>query len=141
MKKVLVNIIDRHSADGDNYSTELTTSGLYEPLEDGFSLSYNESGEELAGSVTHLLVHSDGKISMNRSGKYNTEMVFEPQHRHTCFYETPFGSLMMGIYTKSVAFEPCENGGKLHFSYTIDFNNDLSSENELVISFTLKEEE
>ncbi len=141
MKKVLVNIIDRHSSDNDSYSTELTTSGLYEPLDDGFFLSYDEAGEELSGSVTRLSVHSDGKILMNRAGKYNTEMVFEPRQRHNCFYETPFGSLMMGIYTKSVTFESLENGGKLHFSYTIDFNNDLSSENELVISFTLKEEE
>lgn len=141
MKKALVKIIDRHRNEGEDSSFELTTSGTYEPAPDGFCLTYNETDEELEGSLTKLFVYPQGKIHMNRMGKYNTEMVFEPQQRHTCFYSTPFGELMMGIYTKSIAFEPHENGGRLHFAYTIDFNNDLASENELDISFILKEDE
>lgn len=141
MKKALVKIIDRHKNEGEDSSFELTTSGTYEDAEDGFYLTYDEADEELEGSLTRLFVSRQGKIQMSRTGKYNTEMVFEPQQRHSCFYSTPFGELMMGIYTKSIAFEPRENGGRLRFAYTIDFNNDLASENELDISFILKEDE
>ena len=88
--------------------------------------------------MTELRFSFGGRVAMRRVGKYNTEMVFEQQQRHICYYTTPYGELMMGIYTKSVTFEPLENGGRLRFAYTIDFNNDLASENELDITFTLK---
>ena len=122
MKKALVTITDSHCSDGEDYSLELTTSGEYAETEDGFILAYDEADEELDGCMTELRFSFGGRIAMRRVGKYNT----------------PYGELMMGIYTKSVTFEPLENGGRLRFAYTIDFNNDLASENELDITFTLK---
>ncbi len=138
IKKALVTITDSHCSDGEDYSLELTTSGEYAETEDGFILAYDEADEELDGCMTELRFSFGGRIAMRRVGKYNTEMVFEQQQRHICYYTTPYGELMMGIYTKSVTFEPLENGGRLRFAYTIDFNNDLASENELDITFTLK---
>ena len=77
---------------------------------------------------------------MTRTGKYNTEMVIEKDRRHTCFYRTPYGELIMGIFAKKISNEMTENGGILNFSYTIDFNNTPASENELVVSVSPKEE-
>jgi oxalate decarboxylase/phosphoglucose isomerase-like protein (cupin superfamily) len=34
-----------------------------------------------------------------------------------------------------------ENGGTLRFSYTIDFNNDLASENDLTVEVAVKNQE
>ena len=75
---------------------------------------------------------------MTRTGKYNTELIIEKDRRHTCFYETPYGELMMGVYTKNMFTDMNENGGTLRFSYTIDFNNDLASENDLTVSVNVK---
>ena len=122
MKKALVTITDSHCSDGEDYSLELTTSGEYAETEDGFILAYDEADEELDGCMTELRFSFGGRIAMRRVG----------------YYTTPYGELMMGIYTKSVTFESLENGGRLRFAYTIDFNNDLASENELDITFTLK---
>ncbi len=140
MKKAIIKITDRHIQDGEEYEAELTTSGEFEITENGCRVVYTETDEELENCVTTLDVVGSEKISMTRAGKYNTEMVIEKDRRHSCFYQTPYGELMMGIFAKKVVNEMTENGGTLNFSYTIDFNNTPASENELTVSVLLKEE-
>lgn len=141
MIKAIIKIVDRHIQDGEELSCELTTSGEYEITENGCKIVYNETDEELANCVTALDVEQSKKISMTRSGKYNTEMIIEKDRRHSCYYATPYGELLMGIYAKKIENGVTENGGTLDFSYTIDFNNVTASENELSVTVTPKMEE
>lgn len=141
MTKAIIKITDRHIQDGEELSCELTTSGEFEITENGCKIVYNETDEELANCVTALDVEGSKKISMTRSGKYNTEMVIEKDRRHSCYYSTPYGELLMGIYAKKIENGVTENGGTLDFSYTIDFNNTPASENELRVEVTPKMEE
>ncbi len=140
MKKAIIKITDRHVQDGEEYEAELTTSGEFEITENGCKVVYHETDEELDNCVTTLEVEGSRKISMTRAGKYNTEMIIEKDRRHSCFYQTPYGELMMGIYAKNISNDMTENGGTLNFSYTIDFNNTPASENELTVAVILKEE-
>lgn len=140
MKKAIIKITDRHVQDGEEYVCELTTSGEFEVTESGCKVIYSETDEELANCLTSLDVEGSAKISMTRTGKYNTEMIIEKDRRHTCFYATPYGELMMGIYAKSISNDISENGGTLKFSYTIDFNNAPASENELTVAVKAQEE-
>ena len=139
MKNAIIHITDRHLQDGEDFECELTTSGSFELTENGCRVSYTETDEELTNCVTDLEVEGSQKISMTRSGKYNTEMVIEKDRRHTCYYATPYGELIMGIFGKNVFNDIGENGGTLKFSYTIDFNNAPASENELTVAVTPKE--
>lgn len=138
IKRVLVTITDSHRTSDEDYSLELTTAGTYRQTDGGFSLTYDEVGESLQGCKTQLVFSCDGTIAMHRTGQYSTDMIFERQHRHTNFYSTPYGELMMGIYSNDVSYEPAENGGRLHLEYTVDINSDLASENKLDIIFTFK---
>lgn len=137
MKEAIIKITDRHIQEGEELSAELTTNGSLDFRPDGFTVTYVETDEELKGCTT-VLNYRDGAIVMTRTGKYNTELIIEKDRRHTCFYQTPFGELMMGVYTKNIFTDMSENGGSLRFSYTIDFNNDLASENDLDISVAVK---
>lgn len=139
MKKAIIKITDTHLSDGEKYSCELTTAGTLDFLGDAYILTYEETDTELAGCITTLRVDKNRVITMTRSGKYNTELILEKERRHSCFYQTPYGELMMGVYAKSIESSMNENGGKLRFCYTIDFNNDLASENDLSISVAVKE--
>lgn len=139
MKNAIIHITDRHLQDGEKFECELTTSGSFELTENGCRINYSETDEELTNCVTTLDVEGSQKISMTRTGKYNTEMVIEKDRRHTCYYATPYGELVMGVYALGIANEISENGGTLKFSYTIDFNNAQASENELIVAVTPKE--
>ena len=88
--------------DGEEYVCELTTSGSFMLTAEGCVVNYSETDEELSDCVTSLNVEGSQKISMTRTGKFNTEMIIEKDRRHTCYYETPNGELMMGIYAKSI---------------------------------------
>ena len=140
MKEAIIKITDRHIQEGEELSAELTTNGSLDFRPDGFTVTYVETDEELRGCTT-VLNYRDGAIVMTRTGKYNTELIIEKDRRHTCFYQTPFGALMMGVYTKNIFTDMNENGGSLRFSYTIDFNNDLASENDLNITVAVKNTE
>lgn len=141
MKKAVIHIIDRHISAGEEYVCELTTSGEFEITENGCTVAYTETDEELADCLTTLNIEGSDRILMTRTGKYNTEMILEKERRHSCYYSTPYGDLVMGIYAKSIANSIGENGGCVKFAYAIDFNNEPASENELTVTIKIQEEE
>lgn len=140
-KKVLIKIIDRHDADGDCFTSELTTLGTLSVVPGGYSLVYTETEDELVGCTTTLRVEDGKRIYMTRSGRYVTELIIEKDKRHNCHYATPYGEFMMGVYTKSIKSDMGESGGRLDFRYTVDFNSDLASVNDLSITVEAAEKE
>ena len=71
---------------------------------------------------------------MTREGNYTSELIIEQDKRHNCYYSTPFGDFMMGIYAKRVDSNMKSDGGTLSLEYTLDFNSDLASKNQLTIN-------
>ena len=140
-KNVVIKIVDRHDMDGEVSTSELTTLGKLSFLPDSYSLVYTETDEELAGCTTTLRVEDGKRIFMTRSGQYVTELIIEKDTRHNCHYATPYGDFMMGVYTKSVRSDMSENGGRLDFRYTVDFNADLASVNDLSITVEAADKE
>lgn len=140
MKNAIIKITDRHLQDGEEYTSELTTTGEFELADGGCRIVYKETDEALLDCVTTLTADSK-KISMVRSGRYNTEMIIELDRRHSCYYSTPYGEMLMGIYCKFIENNISESGGSLRFAYTIDFNNVPASENELDITVIEKIQE
>lgn len=140
MKNAIIKITDRHIQEGEEYTGELTTAGEFEADGNGCKIIYKETDEELLDCVTTLTVDGGNRISMLRSGRYDTEMIIELDRRHSCYYTTPYGELVMGIYCKFIENNMNESGGTLRFAYTIDFNNVPASENELFIAVTEKTE-
>ncbi len=141
MKNAIIKITDRHLQDGEEYTSELTTAGEFELTGNDCRIVYKETDEALLDCVTTLTVEGGIKISMVRSGRYNTEMIIELERRHSCYYSTPYGEMLMGIYCKFIENNIGESGGSLRFAYTIDFNNVPASENELLITVAPKIQE
>ncbi|MBQ2842575.1 MAG: DUF1934 domain-containing protein [Clostridia bacterium] len=140
MKNAIIKITDRHLQDGEEYTSELTTAGEFEADQNGCKIVYKETDEELLDCITTLTADT-GRVSMLRSGRYNTEMIIELERRHSCYYTTPYGEMLMGIYCRFIENKITESGGTLRFAYTIDFNNIPASENELEITVTEKTQE
>ena len=73
-------------------------------------------------------------VSMVRTGSFNTEMTIEMGKRHNCQYQSPFGSMLIGISAQKVASDITDGKGTLELRYTIDFYGGVASENELIIT-------
>lgn len=133
-KDIVIELVDRHEVDGENEGAKIISVATIEGNDNDYTIRYSETGE-LEGCEVALNVKNKNTVTMTRTGKlFATQMIMEQGKRHNCFYNTPAGELMIGVYTKSVD-SSVENGeGVLKFSYTLDFNSDLISENELIIT-------
>jgi len=132
-KNIIINIVDTHDTDGDIMDMEMSTLGTLEGMGDDYLITYTEHGGELEGCVTSLQVK--GKcVTMTRAGAYTSQLIIEQNKRHNCHYSTPYGDFIMGVFAKRVDSNMKDNGGTLSFEYTLDFNADYASKNQLIIN-------
>ena len=110
-------------------ATELMTEGVMEVLEDGFLITYEES--ELTGmeGTTTTFDVRGRRVILSRSGKVNSQMVFEEGKQHTSMYETPFGELAVDIQTSTLRHTLSERGGLMEIRYSIAVEHTVTGRN------------
>ena len=130
MKKVMISIkgLPVFAAD-DNDAFELMTDGEYR-LKDGIStFSYIESmltGQD--GLLTTFDVEQD-RVVLKRGDGISGDMIFSENQKHHFLYDTPFGSVMLGIDTHSITKNMSDDGGNLEIRYDIEVDNVAVSQN------------
>ncbi len=135
LKDILLSMVTKQTCDGEIPETyEITTEGILKKTPEGICIEYCEPDEELGNSQSSILINTPEHITMTRSGDYNARLDIEKGVRHNCIYETPYGSLMMGVFAKETEAVFDEYGGKIKMNYTIDINSEFLSENEIDIS-------
>ncbi len=135
-KNVLIKIIGTQEINNETETSEFTTEGRFGHRDGSFYLSYDEG--EILGlkNVKALLyVKEDGTVILQRSGPMTARMVIAAGKRNTCLYNTPFGTITMGISAETVKHQFGPEGGSISLSYTIDTDLKLMSRNTLNISF------
>lgn len=135
--RIILAIRDRHVQDREEDSSELITSGEFEGTAQDYRITYVEQDESFKSCDTTLHVEGDRRVTMVRVGESAAEMIFEAGQRHNCHYATPYGSFILGVYTKQIRSDVREQDGcgALALRYTLDFNAANSTENELLIQF------
>ena len=121
---VIISIKGRQVNENGPDEMELVTAGRLSRNEfGGFTVSYQES--ELTGlEGTTTVVNIDGsRVTLLREGTVNSQMVFEEGRRHLSMYETPYGSMSVGVNTRRVKNTMGESGGDLEIDYAIEIDN------------------
>ncbi len=109
---------------------ELVTAGhLARDDRGGYTISYQES--ELTGleGTTTVLRINGPRVTLVREGSINSQMVFEEGCRHLSMYETPYGSLSVGVNTRRMKNTVGESGGDLEIDYAIEIDNLVAGRN------------
>ena len=129
MKKVTISIKGLPAMPGNDDGFELMTDGEYS-RKGGFStFRYIES--ELTGQdglMTTFDVEPD-RVILRRGDGYSGDMIFSEKQKHHFLYETPFGSIMMGIDTHSIKKNMGDDGGSLEIRYDIEVDSVSVSQN------------
>ncbi len=105
------------------------------------AICYEEYDEEMQKIETVVRAEADKFVSVTRSGAYQSQMLFERGKRNTSVYSTPYGDLVMGMYTKTIENTlPLEGAmnGTLSFSYTTDFAGQGGIENAMTLKVEAK---
>lgn len=110
-------------ADQEPEIIELVTEGTMEFRDGGWDISYEES--ELTGlaGVTTTFRVEPGKVTLERTGKLTSRMVFQQGMTHESLYQMEFGALMLTVQATFVYFDLVPDGGVIDLSYQIDIEN------------------
>ncbi len=99
---------------------ELVTEGTMEFRDDGWDICYEESDlTGLSGVTTTFRVES-GKITLSRTGRLNSQMIFEEGSDHTSLYQMDFGALMITVRATRIFAQLGEGVGMIDLVYNID---------------------
>lgn len=135
MKDVIINIKGRQGLGDELDTIELTTDGRFGEKNGSYYVTYDESAMlGLENVKTALYIKPGNSVILQRSGDVESRLVVEEGKRSTCYYNTPQGELLIGIFGESVKTELNSGGGKIHMKYTIDSNLNLISRNTVDIS-------
>ena len=134
MKDVIISIKGLTGTDEDGEDIELVTDGAYCFDEKKTAFEYLESElTGMDGTKTEFKVEPDS-VMITRSGTVNMQMLFEEGRKHYFSYETPFGSMTMGVDTQSIRNELSEKGGRLEVRYLMDLGNSMITRNKFEIN-------
>ena len=104
-------------------SIELVTEGTMEFRDGGWDIAYEESElTGLSGVCTTFRIEP-GKVTLSRSGKLNSQMVFQQGMTHQSLYQMEFGTLMISVKATSLFFDITPDGGVIDLVYDIEIEN------------------
>lgn len=110
----------QHYEEQEPETIELVTEGILEQTDTGWSLSYEESElTGLAGVNTTFSV-KPGCITLTRTGKLSSTMVFEEGVIHESLYRMEFGALLLTVCANKVRYELGPQGGTIDLTYAIE---------------------
>jgi len=124
---------EQYFDDCDPDDTELTTEGTLTMLPDGMLLRYEESALTGMEGTTTTFELRGPRVLLTRSGKVNSQMVFEEGRQHTSLYETPMGELSVDIQTSLLRHNLTERGGLLEIKYSIAVEHTATGKNSFKI--------
>lgn len=110
-------------ADQEPEVIELVTEGTMTFRNGGWDISYEESALTGLEGVTTTFRVEPGKVTLTRTGKLRSEMIFEEGVPHDTLYQMAFGTLMMTVKATFVFFDIVEDGGTIDLSYNLDIEN------------------
>lgn len=128
-KPVMLSIRGRQTyLDQEPDVIELVTEGTLEYVDGGWNISYEETElTGLQGVITLFRVEPD-KIILNRTGRLNSQMVFQKDVRHDSLYQMEFGALMITVCAKWISVNLDENGGVVDLIYGIEIEQSTAGE-------------
>lgn len=120
-KNVMLSIRGRQAyMDQEPDEIELVTEGTMEYRDGGWDICYEESElTGLAGVSTTFRVEPE-KVILNRTGRLNSQMVFQEGVSHESLYQMDFGALMITVCAQRIVVMLGDDGGMIDLVYSIE---------------------
>ncbi len=135
-KNYLIKIVGKQEVEGETDVIEVETTASYEQKDGVKYISYTEYIEDEDGQSekeTLVKIDSDTLVTIIRTGEFQSQLMLELDRQHQCYYSTPFGEMLIKVYTGAMEIELDEDGGHVRVQYSLNFNSDFGSENEFLI--------
>ncbi len=105
---------------------ELVTEGTMKKTDEGWQLCYEESDLTGLQGVETTFLLTDKCVTLTRTGKYNSQMVFREGVPHDSLYQTEFGALMLTVCATKVQADITPDGGVIDLKYNIEIEQNAA---------------
>ncbi len=120
-KTVMLSIEGRQSyMDQEPEVIELVTAGTLEQTANGWVIAYEETDLTGMAGVTTTFMIEDGKLTLQRTGRLNSQMIFQEGVTHDSLYEMEFGALMLSVCARKIRVDLTLDGGVIDLIYSIE---------------------
>lgn len=120
-KKVILSICGKQFYEEQEPEViELVTEGTLERLNNGWEICYEESSLTGMEGVTTVFRVEPDKITLTRTGRLHSQMVFQMGVLHESLYQMEFGALMITVCATRLEYNITEQGGTVDLTYGID---------------------
>lgn len=147
-KNVLVTISGLHyeenimmREDDEMDAIEVITPAMYYFKNGKHYVLYDEVLEGIPGTIKNTIKIQEGKLlEIIKSGIMNSRMLFEKEKINVTPYQTPYGELMVGTYTKSLDVEVEEEDINVNVRYALDVNSEKIADCDIHINIKANQE-
>lgn len=123
-RNVVLSVRGRQTYGGQEPETiELVTDGTMEFRDGGWDISYEESALTGMEGVTTTFRVEPGKVTLLRTGKLSSTMVFQENVPSDSLYQMEFGALLMTVKATRVFYDLVPDGGMVDLVYEICIEN------------------
>ena len=128
-RAILLSIQGRQRYEDQEPETiELVTEGTMDFRDGGWDITYQESALTGLEGVTTTFRVEPGKVTLSRTGRLHSQMVFQEGAVHESLYQTDFGALMLAVKATRVYYDIVPDGGMIDLVYRIEIENTAAGE-------------
>ena len=117
----------------ENESVETCTNGIYYEKAGSHYVLYEEPFDESGNPIQSRIKFSENYLQLHKSGPVKTDMIFEPGQRNVAKYQTPYGTMQIGIDTKKMEAREELNHMILRIDYVMDVDGEFLADCKLDI--------
>ena len=123
-KTVMLAIEGRQYYDGQEPEViELITEGTMEFVQGGWDISYQETElTGMEGVITTLRIQP-GSVTLRRTGKLHSEMVFREGIGHQSLYQMEFGTMLLNVCARQINARIGDHGGEVDLVYDVEIEH------------------
>ncbi|RGG61438.1 DUF1934 domain-containing protein [Blautia sp. AF19-10LB] len=125
-KDVLIHVrgLQMMETDDAREPIEIVVPGQYYFRNGSHYLRYEEMLDDTAETTVNYIKMSPNGVEVRKQGQVNVHMVFEEGKKNKTFYNTPYGTLQMGISATGLELKESEDGIQMKVDYALDMNEE-----------------
>ena len=125
-KDVLINIsglqVDVNEMENNDEPIETISTGNYFFKNGKHYLLFEEVSEGVPGvTKTQIKIKGEDSLEVLKRGVSNAHMIFDTKRKNRS-YETPYGQLNLGIFTRNIKIDEKEDNINIKVEYALDVN-------------------
>ncbi|MBQ8316587.1 MAG: DUF1934 domain-containing protein [Lachnospiraceae bacterium] len=132
-KNVVISLMGlQYAVEEEEAPIEVINFGQYYKKGDKHYLLYEETDESGRATKCRIKV-SEKELELQKRDRSNTRLLFLPGEEYLTGYETPYGSLLVGVDTRSLELYEEDDFLRATLKYGLELNGEKTGECTLVL--------